>query len=181
MQRIREIAERYGGSLDLVIQFKDYETNEIVFNLFAQINERDIMKIEPMLPSEIETKDATVEMDFELLYEMIFVSEKDMMGDHIESPPWDKQMRPVQKIKEMSNGVKMWNKMRKLKDSAKVTPKDDKAIEKMAEWVIENVMRGGGPEGPEDGGEGDGGEEKDKGAKPESFEQGISGKAIWIS
>ncbi|MFH1608093.1 MAG: hypothetical protein ABIA78_03085 [archaeon] len=183
MQMIREISEKYGGSLDLVIQFKDYETNEVVFNLFAQINEKDIMKIEPMLPSEVGEIDATVEMDFALLYEMILVSEKDMMGNNIESPPWDKKLRPVQKIKQMGNGIKIWNKMRVLKNSAIITPaEDEKTIEKITGLIMENVMSGGGQDG--DKREGDRAEEKegeDGGKKPEFEDKGISGKVVWVS
>jgi len=189
MERIREVSERYGGSLDLVIQFKDYETNEVVFNMYAQINEQDIMKVEPMLPSEVPEADATVEMDFAILYEMIFISEKDMIGSHLESPPWDRKMRPVQKVKEIFNGVKMWNKMRALKNSAIITPSgDEKTIEKMSAWVMENVM-GDGPRGSEDeimmeGGEGEKGEGEEgdmgRGEGPEGFDSGIAGKAVWV-
>ncbi|MBU1129355.1 MAG: hypothetical protein KJ949_01865, partial [Nanoarchaeota archaeon] len=186
MERIRWATETYGGSLDFVVQFKDYETNEIVFNMYAKINEQVIMEITPMLPSEVEQIDATVEMDFKLFYDMIFVSEKDMMGDHIESPPWDKQMRPVQKIKEIGNGVKMWNKMRQLKNSAIITPNDvEKEVEKFAEWVIENAMMGG-PDGL--GGskeemkikEGEEGKSGEEGGKIE-FDKGVSGKVVWVS
>jgi len=187
MERIRKAAEKYGGSLDFVIQFKDYETNEVVFNMYAKINEQVIMEVTPMLPSEVEVKDATIEMDFALLYDMIYTMEKDMMGDRLESPPWDRKMRPVQKIKEIGNGIKMWNKMRKLKNSAIITPKSaGKEIEKFAEWVMENAM-GAGPGGQgkgmemEEGGEGkeDGGRER--GERPDSFNEGISGNAIWVS
>jgi hypothetical protein len=187
MERIRGTAERYGGSLDFVIQFKDYETNEVVFNMFVRINEQVIMEVTPMLPEETPETDATVEMDFALLYDMIYTMEKDMMGNHLESPPWDRKIRPIQKIKDMGNGIKMWNRMRKLKNSAIITPKGDKAIEEFAGWVMENVMRGGGPGGPKEdmgrgeGEEGEGGEGREKGERPESFDQGISGKAIWVS
>ena len=188
MERIREISEKYGGSLDLVVQFKDYEAGEIVFNLYAQINENDIMKVEPMLPSEVGEKDVTVEMDFALLYEMIFISEKDMMGNHLESPPWDRQFRPIQKIKEIGNGIKIWNKMRELKNSAVITPSgDEKTIEKVTEMIMERVM-GGGP-GQKGGGEMEEqenmeGEGEGEGEQiPESFSQGegISGNVVFVS
>ncbi|MFH1310787.1 MAG: hypothetical protein ABIH65_00070 [Nanoarchaeota archaeon] len=163
MKRIKEISEEYDGNFDLVIQFKDYQTGEIVFNIYAQINEKDIMKIESMLPSEVGQVDATVEMDFDLLYDMIFVSEKDMREDWIESPPWDRKIKPVQKMKEIGNGIKMWNKMRSLKNSAIITPDKNKGeIEEITGWIMENVM-GGGPEGPDEKKEdfeGDKGEEK---------------------
>jgi hypothetical protein len=187
MERIREAVENYGGSLDFVIQFKDYETNEIVFNMYAKINEKVIMEITPILPSEVEQKDATVEMDFALLYDMIYTMEKDTMGDRLESPPWDRKMRPIQKIKDAGNGIKMWNKMRKLKNSAIITPKgSEKELEKFAEWVIENAM-GKGPGGQEkdmeikENEKGNEGEEIKKGKRPDSFNEGISGKATWIS
>ena len=185
MKRIIETAERYGGSFDFVIQFKDYEADEVVFNMYVNINEQDIMKVEPMLPSEVGEVDATVVMDFALLYEMIFVSEKDMMGDHIESPPWDRKMKPVQKFKEIGNGVKMWNKLRVLKNSVVISPnKDKRMVEKMTEWVMEVVMRGSDKgerdEGFEEDKESEEGEGMERGEKPEFGGSGISGKVVWV-
>jgi len=141
-----------------------------------------------MLPSEVGEKDVTVEMDFALLYEMIFISEKDMMGNHLESPPWDRQFRPIQKIKEIGNGIKIWNKMRELKNSAVITPSgDEKTIEKVTEMIMERVM-GGGP-GQKGGGEMEEqenmeGEGEGEGEQiPESFSQGegISGNVVFVS
>lgn len=96
MQKITHYAEEYEGNINAVIQFKDFETGEVVFNLYAQVNENDILKVEPMLPEEIPEEDVRIEIDFEKIYEMMYSMEKDMQGEFIESPPWDrKKIKPV--------------------------------------------------------------------------------------
>ena len=143
MKQIREISEKYNG-LDISIQFKDYETNEVVFNLYAQVNENDILKIEPMLPEEIKQEDAKVEIDFKIIYDMIYEMEKEMRGERIESPPWDKQMKPVQKIKEITEGVKMFFKIRKIMNSAKISPAEsEKDVRNLFKEFMSMIMKGG--------------------------------------
>ncbi len=149
MREIREATEKYGGTLDFVIQFKDYESGEIVFNLYSQINEKDIMKIEPMLPEEVPAEDVRVEIDFEIMYDIILTSEKEMRGAHIESPPWDKKIQPIRKIKETVNGVKMWFKMRKMMNSAKYYPAD---AEKDVKDIFKTFFKGMMGPGREDRG-----------------------------
>ncbi len=122
MKKIKTISEKYGGNLDAVVQFKNYETNEVVFNLHVQVNEEDILKMKPMLPEEAPAEDVKAEIDFELIYDMIYSQEKEMAGERTESPPWDRRIQPVQKIKETVNGVKMYFKVRKIMSSAKITP-----------------------------------------------------------
>ncbi|MEN7981977.1 MAG: hypothetical protein ABFQ65_00850 [Nanoarchaeota archaeon] len=122
MEKIKKVTDKYNGNVNAVIQFKDYEKDEVVFNLYAQINEEDILTMEPMLPEEVPEYDVKIEMDFEPIYEMILASEKDMRGTRIESPPWDRKAQPIQRVKEVTNGVKMYFKMRSLMNSAKVTP-----------------------------------------------------------
>ncbi len=125
MKKIKEISEKYEGNFEGVVQFKDYESNEIIFNLYIQVNENDIFTMEPMLPEEIKEKDATIEIDFAPIYDMIYETEKDMRGAKIESPPWDnKGLQPVEKIKEIKNGIEMYFKVRKIMNSAKVYPEE---------------------------------------------------------
>ena len=59
---------------------------------------------------------------FQRIYDMIYMQEKDMQGERIESPPWDKKIQPIQKIKEAVNGVKMYFKLKDIFNSAKITP-----------------------------------------------------------
>src|SRR3989344_2099825 len=146
MKMIRELSEKYGGSFDGVVQFKDYETDEVVFNLYVKIDEEDLVSVEPMLYSEVPSEDARAELDFEILYDIIYTSEKEMRGIQTESPPWDKEkFEPVKKIKEVTNGAKMWGKARQLISSAKYYP--ESAEEDMSFFMKEMFkgMFGGGP------------------------------------
>jgi hypothetical protein len=142
MNQIKEISEKYNGNLDIVIQFKDYETNKTVFNLYGQVNENDIIKIEPMLPEEVVSEDVKVEVDFKIIYEMIYEQEKEMRGGVTESPPWDRKIRPMQKIKELTNGVKMYFKMRKIMSSAKITPAEaEKDVKNLFKKFMSMMMK----------------------------------------
>jgi hypothetical protein len=148
MKMIREISQAYGGNVDAAVQFKDYETQEVVFNLYVQVNEEDIMKMEPMLPEEMPEKDITIEIDFEEIYEMIYDMEKEMRGEETESPPWDRKPR-IGMVKGMTNGIKMWFKIRKIMNSAKVYPEEsEKDVKTLFKAFLKMMMEGGGPEGP---------------------------------
>ena len=127
MKLITKVSEKYDEGLEVAVQFKDKESGEVVFNLYAQVNEDDLLTMEPMLPEEMPPTDVQVEVDFDKIYDMIKSEEKDMGGERIESPPWDhKKPKTVQKVKDVVNGVKMWFKMRSLMNSAKVEPKSAK-------------------------------------------------------
>jgi len=151
MKKIKKITEKYGGNLDAVIQLKDSETNEIVFNLYVEINEDDILKIKPMLPEEVPSEDVKVVIDFEKIYEMIYFSEKDMKGAQIESPPWDKKSPPMQKIKDVVNGVKMYFKVRGIMNSAEVYPKEAKSdVKSLFNSFFSMMMKSGKGPGEEE-------------------------------
>ncbi len=121
MNKIKKITEKYNGNLDAVIRFIDNGT--VVFNLYAQVNENDIMKVKPMLPEEVPQEDIKVDIEFQKLYDIIYMQEKEMGGQRIESPPWDKKpFNPIKKVGEFVNGVKMYFKARDMMNSAKITP-----------------------------------------------------------
>ena len=172
MNQIREISEKYGGNVDISVQFKDYETNEIVFNLYAQVNENDIIKIEPMLPEEVPAEDVKAEIDFQMIYDMIYDAEK-IQGQRTESPPWDKKSSPVQKIKELTNGVKMYFKMRKIMNSVKITPSEsEKEVKNLFKKFMSMMMEGEDKGNPED----------DSSKKEEGDESGSGNtKDVWES
>ena len=168
--------------MDISIQFKDYETNEIVFNLYAQVNENDIMKMKPMLPEEVPAEDVKVEVDFKIIYDMIYEMEKEMRGEMIESPPWDKKMRPMQKIKEITEGVKMYFKVRKIMNSAKITPiESEKDVKNLFKLFMSMMMKEGGKESPEgESGNKDNGNVGDSGVEEDVWEskEVITGEVI---
>jgi len=147
MEEIREISEKYNGNLDAVIQFKDYETDEVVFNVYARINEKEIISIEPMLPEEVPAEDVRVEIDFEKIYDLIYTAEE-MNGAQLESPPWDRKSRTGM-IKGVTNKVKMYFKMRSVMKSMKFYPAESEDdMEFLVEFFIDSM--GGGPGGPDE-------------------------------
>lgn len=150
MKKIRKISEKYGGDVDLVVQLKDPETGEIVFNIYVQVNENDVLNIEPMLPEEVPAEDIKVEIDFNEIYEMIYEQEKEMQGERIESPPWDEKSQPVLKVKEIVNGIKMFFKIRSIVNSAEITPEESRGdVKSLFNSFITMMMKKG--MGREDG------------------------------
>ncbi len=139
MDKIEKLSDKYGGSFDGSIQIIDYETNDVIFNIYVEINEEDIMKITPMLPEETPKIDATMKIDFEKIYEIIDIEEKEMQGARVESPPWaPRKVEVRQKIKEATSGIKMYFKMRSLISSSEITPS---SAEKDVESIIFEVMK----------------------------------------
>jgi len=123
MKLIKNIAEEYNGNANIALQVVDGE--EVVFNLHVQVNEEDIMIIEPKLPEENPATDITVQVDFEKLYELTNFEQKEMSGERTESPPWD-QKNKESGFKGFTDGVKMYFKVRAIINSAEVTPKSAK-------------------------------------------------------
>lgn len=166
MKKINSIADKYGGNAQASVQFKDYSTGEIVFNLYAQVNERDILLIKPMPPEEITEKDMVITIDFDKVYELVKIGEKDMGGGRIESPPWDKKENAISKFNEVKNGIKMFLKVQQLISSSEIEPKearkDINSLVKSFVWLM--IQGGDDREGPPKENEG-GRPKKDKGNK----------------
>ncbi len=159
MENIERLSEKYDGDFSSAFQIADPETNEIVFNAHIKINSDDLMAISPMLPEENSEVDATVKLDFNKLYDIISIEEKEMSGIHVESPPWaPKRIKPIQKIKEVTSGIKMYFKMKSFINSAEISPS---SAEDDVNSILENVMKMmmGGPDGKSPEGEPEEGEE----------------------
>jgi len=130
MKNLKKITDKYGGKIDANINFVDFaggetgEEKELVFNIYTQVNEKDIVRMRPMLPEETQEEDVKIEIDFDKIYDMIQTMEKEMRGEEIESPPWEGQrIRPVKKIDEIKDGITMYFKIRSIINSAEITPK----------------------------------------------------------
>jgi len=176
MNDIRDITKNYGGSLDGVIQFVEPESGEIAFNLFAQVNEDVIMNAKPMPPEEVpQGVDVTIKIDFNEIYELIENSKKKMSGGHIESPPWDRKIQPVQMIKEVVNGVQMYFKMRSIIDGAEVSPESAKGDIKKLMKKFFGMMGKGDDKRSGPRGEGDEGSEGGSGRRGGGFGGGSGG------
>ena len=123
MNKIEKLSEKYGGDFNSALQIVDFETDEIIFNAYVEINNDDLIIITPMLPEENPTVDVTVKLDFNKIYDLISIEEKEMGGARIESPPWaPKRIKPIQKIKEVTSGIKMYFKRKSLINSAEISP-----------------------------------------------------------
>jgi len=149
MKKIRKLAEEHGGSYDGAIQIKDYQTGEIIFNIFVRVNEQEILYLEPMPPEKVPETDISVTLDFDKIYELVGVEEKDMKREEIQMPPWEKEkIKPVKKIKEAVNGIKMFFKVRDLINSAEYSPKEAKGeVKSIVNSFMLLMMEEGGREG----------------------------------
>ena len=153
-----------------VVYGKDKKKDEVVFNIYAKIDEENIIKMEPMPPSEMPEQDMRIEIDFDKVYDLIYSSEKEMQGERIESPPWSRKSQPVQKIKEAVNGIKMWFKVKSMLNSADYSPSESKSDAKtLLNEFMSKMMEGG-----DDRGKG-----KDRDMKEEKDNQ--DGKNLWDS
>ncbi|MCR4327012.1 MAG: hypothetical protein NUV46_00325 [Nanoarchaeota archaeon] len=154
MKIVKKISSKYGGNFDGVVQIKDFENGEVIFNIKVQVNEEDVIKMEPMPYSEVSEEDARLEIDFEKVYDLIYTSEKEMEEVRIESPPWDKKSTPGQKIKEITNGIKMFFKIRSIVNSAVIIPEDARNdVNDLFNAFMKLMMRGGIDEGEMERGE----------------------------
>ncbi|MBT4376487.1 hypothetical protein HOD29_03870 [archaeon] len=175
MEKLGDIVSKYNGNMKATVEFKDYDTEEIVFNLYTQVNEEDIMTMEPMLPSEVPEKDVTITLDFDELYDLIYTSEKEMMGERVEYPHWSKDRPGPGKFREFRDGLKMANKVRKMVNNAEISPEAaEKDVKKLLKLFFQTMMRNGG--GDEKGDR----EGEDKGEGPEGEEgfKTISGEVV---
>ncbi|MCK4997816.1 hypothetical protein KAS08_05945 [Candidatus Pacearchaeota archaeon] len=168
MKIIRRVADKYGGSLDAAVQFKDGD--EIIFNLYIEVSEEDILKMVPMLPEEVPAEDVRVEIDFNLVYDFILETEREMSGEEIESPPWVKRNNDFS-VGGIIDGIKMYFKIRKIVNSAEYYPAEAKGDVKDLFWEFAKIM-----------------DDKDKSKEKRELEEagdeegedkGITGKAVF--
>ncbi|MFH1326683.1 MAG: hypothetical protein ABIH59_00975 [archaeon] len=190
---IKDLNKEYNGNFKGALQMVDFGTEEIVFNMFIEINDKDLIKVTPLPPEELPQIDSTMKIDFNILYEIIMIEDKDMMGGYIESPPWAKKTQPMQKVKEVVNGVKMYFKFRSLMNSAKVSPNSNEGdIKDVFFGIMEKVMDDGNREEPnkeefgkepeeEQGEEGSGGMMTGKIIFEPEKEEEITNEINWIN
>jgi hypothetical protein len=140
MKNIAKIADRFGGNANVVLQLINYQDSEeeIIFNIHTQVNEKDILKMEPMLPEEMPKEDIIVKIDFEKIYNFIYMSEKEMQGTYIESPPWDEKRGKEGFFKGIKNNVKQYFKVKAIIKSVEVEPKEFKD---QAQSLIKSFMK----------------------------------------
>lgn len=123
MKKLNKVLDKYDGNLDISIQLKD--NDDLVFNMYVNINENDIMKMKPMPPELMPDKDATVTVTFDRVYGLVEEQERESKSNRIESPPWD-QKRSEDKIEDIKDAIKIFFKIQGLIRSAEVTPEEAK-------------------------------------------------------
>lgn len=145
MNRINEIAERYDNGLEGVMQLKDPENNEIIFNVLVKINKEDIFIMTPLLPEENPaSSDVRLEIDFNKVYNLIETVEKEMVGGRIERPPWDRSVKVGETINNIVNGISMYFKVRGIINDAKVYPEEhEKDIKNIAKEFLRLMIPNG--------------------------------------
>ncbi len=148
MESVREFNNKYGENL--VIQFKDFETEEIVFNVHVRINEEELIYFEPMPAAENPAENVKVEIDVNKLLDIIEYQESGRI--ELESPPWDRQPRTTF-VKGAVDGVKMYFMFNSLMDSTVFAPSDsENSAEIFVDTFFKVVMGDGeGPQGPPEG------------------------------
>jgi len=99
--------------------------------------------MQPTLPEKIPEEDARIEIDFEEIYDLIYSMEKEMKGERVESPPWDRKYNKGG-IKEMTGGIKMSLKVNSILSSAEVYPQEaEEDVRKLIKTFMKKAMRGG--------------------------------------
>ena len=174
MKKIRSVAGKYGGNLDVNINFVEPATGELVFNIYAQVNEEDILIMEPMLPEEADAEDVRIEIDFDKVYDLIDMEERDMRGAETESPPWDRRPRKIGMVKSFVNEIKMYFKVMDIMNSAKVYPESAERDAKDLFKTFFKMMTSGDKGGDRD----DMGDEERTGEDPWEDKGVVTGEVV---
>jgi hypothetical protein len=154
MDWIREMSSEYGGSYDVVVQFEDPQTEELILNLYVQIDEENILTVTPMPYAEVPQEDARVVLDFNKLYDLIETGEKNN-GDKLVSPPWNKKPE-TGVFRGMKDGVQMFLKFNSFLNSAEYYPKSSEREMKMVmNRFLRQMLKGGDNSEGGEGGEGE--------------------------
>ena len=97
--------------------------------------------MKPILPEQVPEEDIKIEIDFEKIYSLISMQEKEMRGEEIESPPWDKKQR--RGFREIKNNAQMYFKILNIVNSAKVYPEEAKEdVKSLFNLFIKMSMQG---------------------------------------
>src|SRR3989344_1082755 len=142
MKKLRKAVEPYDGQMDASVQLFDTSTQTVIFNLYVQVNENDIMKLQPMPPEDQPEQDVVIRIDFDRAYALMDFVKREMEGGQLESPPWDKKPRRVtDTAKEMYNGIKIWLRVQGIINDLTVTPeRDEQQMKSFMKSVIWEIM-----------------------------------------
>ncbi|MBL7160210.1 MAG: hypothetical protein ISS95_01485, partial [Candidatus Aenigmarchaeota archaeon] len=105
MDTINSISESFGGSGEFIFQVLDEE--EPLFRMLFMINPDIIMDVKPAMDYEGEA-DATLSVDFDFFYDIVYNAEKEARSFRIERPEWDKRGERGEKFNEIKHGIKIF-------------------------------------------------------------------------
>ncbi len=152
MNKFNSFISKYGNGQNTVISARLIDSNDVILNLYVNLDKDKIIEIKPMLIEEMPKEDIKIEADFDKLYNMIEGVQKDMKETQTQSPPWDTDFHAIEKFEEIKNGIKVWLRMRNMINSAKVTPdnanSDIKSLIRTFIW--ETLVHGGNDNIPEE-------------------------------
>jgi len=117
LEDIRDFNEDFGEHV--VVQFVDFETGEVAFNIYTRVNENEILYFEPMFPEDNPSEDVRIELDVEKMLDIVEFMETGHV--ELESPPWSQKKR-IGVVEGVTDGVQMFFKFRSLMNSARVFP-----------------------------------------------------------
>jgi hypothetical protein len=133
MNMIRKFNDK--GYSNLALQLKDYDTNEIIYNVLIKINDKDLMYFKPMPVSELPPNYVVATLDVNKLIEMIEFEQKGRV--ELQSPPWDN--RPKEKfVKGVVDNVKMYMKFQGFLNSLQVS---EKSVKSESKFFVENFFK----------------------------------------
>lgn len=146
MAKIKTIADRFGGSADLL--FKVVDEGETVFNMAITMNEDVFLKIKPAL-EYTGTPDVTLEVDFDFVFTLIEAQEKDMRKGEIEFPPWENKPMFHGFVEKAGAGLKIFTAFvgAILTGKIKITPLSAIPNVLLSIGDFMSMMMGGGPGG----------------------------------
>jgi hypothetical protein len=108
MEVINRLANKYGGSFDVMIELVDAEDNSIVAKKYMKINPDVAVKIDDDMP---EKEDISITIDYDVLYNFITYMNLKVEGDRIEGPHWvhiDEKDGPGNLFSVIGAVSKMW-------------------------------------------------------------------------
>lgn len=104
MAKIREISDSFENGAAFTISITD--DDEAIFKALVRINEDVIFRAEPLPEGYNEEPDATVEVDFDFIYNLISEEEKE---GFVEYPPWEE--RPKETVKEVVKTISTFTRI----------------------------------------------------------------------
>jgi len=145
MKTIKKITDKYNGNLNGDVEVKDLKIDKTVFNVFINVNQDDIFKMQPMPPTEAPKEDIKVVLDFDKIYNLVYTTQKESEQTKIMSPEWGKKPDFGAQVNQIVNGIKIFLEVNSIIDSAEITPKSARSdVNSLVKAFIWEMMKNNG-------------------------------------